>query len=124
MKRFLFSLLFLTMWLPGLACADVMYNAPSKAMPCCPEKMHDTSTTGDVMLFKDCAKSDLQKLSNSPLLKGPVTQDTTFTILPAATVPTLPDLQQLARTRGPPPERLTADLTHPPILLTIPRLRI
>ena len=126
MKKVIFSLLILVMMLPGLACANIMSHAPAKhmvGMLNCPGMNHKSTSQG-IALFKDCSKADLQKVSDGSVLKKPVfAKEGFFTPSLISSLNFYPVRQAFYPT-GPPFVRLTENLTYPPILLTVPRLRI
>lgn len=94
----------------------------AKEMPCCPksdQKSDDMST----MLFKDCAKIDLQQAGDTPLLKKVDIVKVSPYILPQDLIAANFELSQAHLIRGPPdpPEIFRS---YPPIFLTTQRLRI
>lgn len=133
MKNFLLSLLVLVMFTPSLACAGFMDNPQSKKppmamagmakeMPCCPKSTQKSDGMG-TMLFKDCAKIDLQHVGDSLLLKKVDFVEISLYILPQDLIGANFELSQAHLIRGPPdsPEIFRS---YPPIFLTTQRLRI
>ena len=124
MKKLILSLLVFAMMLPGLACAEILHHAPAK-QSCHGMKQAPASSPSGVMLFKDCAKSDLQKTSSVPVLKKPVFEKDYFSVpIVLGSLVSSDGHPSSFHATGPPFVRLTSDITHPPILLTSPRLRI
>lgn len=129
MKKFLLSLLILVMFTPSLACAQFMQmQKPHMAMagmaedmPCCPKSAQKSDMGG--MLFKDCAKIDLQHTSDAPLLKKVDIVKASPYILPQDVMVQNYGLMQAHLIRGlpDPPEIFR---TYPPIFLATQRLRI
>ena len=133
MRRFVLSFLVLVMFTPGLACANLMHNtsqskAPShhemgKDMPCCPKKSAEKSDMG-TMLFKDCAKIDLQSAGDGALLKKAeiVKADPSY-VLSHDLIIGRPGTAKTLLIRGPPdpPEILSS---YPPVFLATQRLRV
>lgn len=132
MKKFLLTLLILVMFTPSLACAQFMQPQTQKQqrmamadmakdMPCCPEDVQKSDMSG--MLFKDCAKVDLQHVNDAPLLKKVDTGKVSPYILPQEVMTEGFGFSHGRLIRGPPdpPEIIGS---YPPIFLTTLRLRI
>jgi len=135
MKKFLLSLLILVMLTPGLACAKFMDNQKSpgqkphmamagmaKGMPYCP-KPGQKSDMG-TLLFKDCAKIDLQQVNDAPSLKKVDIVKISFPyILPQDLTAGNFAVSKGLLIRGPPgpPEIFRS---YPPIFLATQRLRV
>lgn len=128
MKRFLLSLLVLVMFTPSLACAQFMQAQKphmemagmAKSMPCCPKETQKSDMGG--MLFKDCAKIDLQHATDAPLLKKADIAKISPYILPPAVAAHSYGTMQARLIRGPPPPEITG--SYPPVFLATQRLRI
>ena len=132
MKKFLLSLLVLVMFTPSLACAGFMdgqkslkphmaMSAAAREMPCCPKNTQKPDMGG--MLFKDCAKIDLQHADNTPLLKKVDIVKVSPYILPQDMIAESLGILQAHLIRSPPdpPEIFRS---YPPIFLVTQRLRI
>lgn len=129
MKKVLLSLLILVMFTPSLACAQFMQvkkphmamAGMAKDMPCCPKSAQKSDMGG--MLFKDCAKIDLQHTTDAPLLKKVEIVKIPPYILPQDVTAHSFGVLQARLIRGPPdpPEIFRS---YPPIFLTTQRLRI
>lgn len=124
MRKILVHLLILVMLTPSLACGPFMPGGrthAAKAMPACHGMTAHANTHG-TMLFKDCAKIDLQD-ANHAILKKPDAGKTFFLALTDA-----PERNDLTNTdfhdaRGPPPDTPAVSQTKPSILLTTQRFR-
>ncbi|MFH1157640.1 MAG: hypothetical protein V1721_01955 [Pseudomonadota bacterium] len=135
MKKFLLSLLVFVMLTPGLACAGFMDYQKSngqkphmtmagmaKEMPCCPED--DQKSDIGTMLFKDCAKIDLQHVNGAPLLKKvDIVKISIPYILSQDMAPDYFSVSKGVPIHGP-PERTEVFQSYPPIFLATQRLRI
>jgi hypothetical protein len=130
MKNFLLTLLVFVMLTPGLACAKMMPHenahkamaGMAKGMHCCPEPEHQSDM--GTMLFKDCAKIDLQYVGDSQLLEK---TDIVKAALPYSLAQDriagnlVPSQARFIRGPPDPPEVFSS---YPPIFLTTQRLRI
>lgn len=114
------------MFMPGLACAEIMkaqkpHMAMAKDMPCCPKAPQKSDMGG--MLFKDCMKIDLQHAINAPLLKKIDSAKILPYILPQVTANDF-GLSQARLIRGPPDPPEIVRLSSLPVFLATQRLRI
>lgn len=92
----------------------------TQEMPCCPQDVQKSDMSG--MLFKDCAKIDLQHVADALLLKKVDITKISPYILPHDLIADV-RLSQARFIRGPPnPPEISG--SYPPIFLITQRLRI
>jgi hypothetical protein len=128
MKRLLLSLLVFVMFTPGLSCAKVMHHQnPHRAMtgmmkdmPCCPKD--DQKSEPGTMLFKDCAKIDLQHVGDASLLKKADVDKIIPYIVPRNLAAAGFVLTPARYIHGPEPPEIAG--SYPPVFLATQRLRI
>lgn len=107
MRRFLSALLIFSMFLPGLACAEIMEHGGKPQAPAALQMQdcHGTQVQAEaegVMLFKDCMKADLQSAGDGPLLEKPVFALLSFAFLAFSTVLAAQAIAAAVNARPPP----------------------
>lgn len=133
MQKFIFVFLMFLVTTPALACGSLMPCVPmeSKVTQEAVKPCHGDNTGKDapskvkgVMLFKDCAQTDLAGVDAAPILKASDSIILDILVF-SAVLPFSGSFSDAAYSiRGPPDMRLSASFPALPVFLTTQRLRL
>lgn len=126
MRQSLISLLMFVMFMPSLACGNLMFAKKAQAAQetPCHGNVQKSNADEATMLFKDCARIDLSHADHGNTIQKPEIQiDKVFYALIDLSANSSFTPVRANQIRGP-PIIAAASETYPPLYLTTQRLRI